>query len=667
TFNRASFFFKGDVDKEYNIIIVSKTDIQFNVEISTSKTILICDPVCPCEVIEKNLMENKPLQNQKVNEISYATSLFNEIPKEFLGGEKIYQIKIDNPGIINLTIDSPNEGFAMYLSGSICDQNLYAFTSTGDNGGSASIVKFLEEGVYHVSIDQLKPNLNAVYSLFFSTTQALSALKQEKETCPVLTDQFHMISIRGNPLLLNSDPLTLQDRIYLTNNRNKNTRESNAFNWNGSEVQFKLFADNFGDSKACGYVENEDIQFTIIRGDKVYSATPIYQPEDGTEVNASNKFKRGGRSLIIGFIASLNVKNLGISTFPSISSASKKFIAEVNSNSDWRIERANTKSNPWINYSPTSGTGIADISFIIDANNLTDTRTDTLFLVNADGFYKSIIISQPGCVGPTVNAGVDLNICSGQTVKLNATGIGTINWQNPSTTASVQTYQFEAKQTQVFTAYATLNGCTAVDQINVVVRPKPNVNAGPDRVICFGTPVSLSATGGGTYRWNNNSTTAQLAFIPSQSATYTVTVTKDGCESVDEVSITVIPKPRIELESIRTMSGSFGIIQVKVSGGTPDYKFQWFRNDTLISTQEDLFGLRSGIHKLIVTDANGCTAIFGPQAVIVTNAIDITLEKNIRISPNPTDGLLNLQFQLEQNTPLEINVLDALGRRTWYQ
>ena len=63
---------------------------------------------------------------------------------------------------------------------------------------------------------------------------------------------------------------------------------------------------------------------------------------------------------------------------------------------------------------------------------------------------------------------------------------------------------------------------------------------------------------------------------------------------------------------------------------------------------------------------NGCKATYGPE--LVTRTLDLELANAIQVFPNPNDGQFNIQFHLEQNTLIEINILDALGRKVlWSQ
>ncbi|HNW52442.1 MAG TPA: T9SS type A sorting domain-containing protein, partial [Prolixibacteraceae bacterium] len=83
------------------------------------------------------------------------------------------------------------------------------------------------------------------------------------------------------------------------------------------------------------------------------------------------------------------------------------------------------------------------------------------------------------------------------------------------------------------------NGCTDTDETTVTVNPLPTANAGNDVTVCAGESTTLTATGGGTYSWSGGVTNG-VPFIPTQSETYTVTVTaENGCTDTDETIVTV--------------------------------------------------------------------------------------------------------------------------------
>ena len=256
-------------------------------------------------------------------------------------------------------------------------------------------------------------------------------------------------------------------------------------------------------------------------------------------------------------------------------------------------------------------------------------------------------------------------ICEGQSVLLTANGVGTYRWSGINATSAQ--IRVAPPTNTIYEVSVTQGGCTSTATVLVRVNPKPIANAGLDKNICQGEFTTLSATGDGTYIWSTGATAAVVNVRPSSTQTYGLTVTTNGCTDTDSITVFIRPKPVVTLAESRLIFGPTGFLKMNVSSGTPGYRYQWFRNDTLISTQKDLFGLRTGIYKLMVTDAIGCTATFGPQAIVTTSTIDPTLNRNIQIFPNPSIALIHIQFDLEQTTPLEINILDGLGKSIWHQ
>ncbi|WP_373553978.1 T9SS type A sorting domain-containing protein [Haliscomenobacter sp.] len=387
-------------------------------------------------------------------------------------------------------------------------------------------------------MDQLTTN-SSNFQLTYTFSAVDPVFRASNSACPINPNNAHQVSIRSSPLLLNTDVLGINDRIYLVNTRNTNNRETNAFNWSGQQINFTLYEDATSDNLNCGYVEGDLIEFVIIRQDKIYSVKPIFQLEDGTDITAGSRFKKGGKSLITGFVSTLNVSNLGVGSIPTLSANERNFLLEVNSTGAWRIQRVNPNKPAWIEFNLTNSSGIKDVSFKVFRNQSTQARTDTVLVINDQGFYKSIIFTQPGCTGPSVNAGADQSICSGQNVTLTANGNGTITWQAPGPVSN-PSFSTMLNATQTFTAYATSNGCTASDQVTVNVLPKPNASAGPDQTICPGSPAVLNASGEGTYTWSNGSTLAQLEVNPTTTTTYTLTVTsQSGCTASAQVVVVV--------------------------------------------------------------------------------------------------------------------------------
>ena len=71
---------------------------------------------------------------------------------------------------------------------------------------------------------------------------------------------------------------------------------------------------------------------------------------------------------------------------------------------------------------------------------------------------------------------------------------------------------------------------------------------------------------------------------------------------------TAITHPTCPPDAQNPGLGNDGAITLSVSGGTPDYGFNWSGPDGFNSTDQNISGLIAGTYSVTVTDANGCTA-----------------------------------------------------------
>ena len=86
--------------------------------------------------------------------------------------------------------------------------------------------------------------------------------------------------------------------------------------------------------------------------------------------------------------------------------------------------------------------------------------------------------------------------------------------------------------------------CSDTSLIKVITTtPAPIVSASIDQSVCSGSPVTLNGSGALTYAWNNGVTNA-VSFIPTTTATYTVTGTDlQGCINSATTTVTVNALP----------------------------------------------------------------------------------------------------------------------------
>lgn len=139
---------------------------------------------------------------------------------------------------------------------------------------------------------------------------------------------------------------------------------------------------------------------------------------------------------------------------------------------------------------------------------------------------------------PVVNITGDNVICRGETTTLTATGGTSYVWTTGQTTASIQV---SPTQTTLYRVTVTnSNGCSASNNIIVEVNPLPNVTITGNLNICAGENTTLTATGGPNYLWSTGQTTASINVAPTQTTTYTVTVTNfNQCSASQSATVHV--------------------------------------------------------------------------------------------------------------------------------
>ena len=153
---------------------------------------------------------------------------------------------------------------------------------------------------------------------------------------------------------------------------------------------------------------------------------------------------------------------------------------------------------------------------------------------------------------PVIQAGLDVTVCDGELVTLQATGAPTLNWDNGITN---NTPFQPSLGTTFYTVTGTdMNGCINTDQVSVTAQALPVIYAGPDQVVCEGTSVTLTATGGIIYDWSGAIVNG-VAFVPPVGQNYynVEGVNLFSCWNADTVLVTVNPKPIVDAGPDQTL------------------------------------------------------------------------------------------------------------------
>lgn len=146
---------------------------------------------------------------------------------------------------------------------------------------------------------------------------------------------------------------------------------------------------------------------------------------------------------------------------------------------------------------------------------------------------------------PSVNAGADQSNCDGSMVTLNATGTGTITWDN----GVVNGVPFnQGVGSVIYTAHSVYpTGCFSEDQTIVVVHDNPIVTTS-NAEICAGEGVTLSGQGAMSYSWTGGILDG-VEFFPMTSSDYYVTGTDGhGCTGGAVAKVIVHDLPIVDFD-----------------------------------------------------------------------------------------------------------------------
>ena len=175
---------------------------------------------------------------------------------------------------------------------------------------------------------------------------------------------------------------------------------------------------------------------------------------------------------------------------------------------------------------------------------------------------------------PHVYAGIDKNICIGDTATLIASGASNYSWNTTPLDVN-DTILVHPNVTTSYILTGFEGNCSATDTVVVNVNMLPVVFAGNDTTICFGTTANLIATGGNTYIWSTGSPTPVVSVSPVSTTTYTVTATGAfGCENTDNVIVIVNSNLTVSISPTSPVICAGDSVELNAMANLP-VSYQW--------------------------------------------------------------------------------------------
>ncbi|MEM6342446.1 MAG: PKD domain-containing protein [Bacteroidota bacterium] len=231
--------------------------------------------------------------------------------------------------------------------------------------------------------------------------------------------------------------------------------------------------------------------------------------------------------------------------------------------------------------------------------------TQTVF-VSAPGEYSVLVTTAAGCLAtdtmqlvvelsPVVDLGPDRVECG--TFVLDALNPGSSYLWNTSDMTQSITTPFPGTYWVAVTNQAT---CVGYDTVVITSGQVPQVDVGPDQVICNGSTVTLDAGNPGQqYFWSNGATTQSITV--STPGNYSVVVTTgDNCEATDSVEVILSPLT-VNLGPDLTICEG---VPITLDAGSFGDTYNW---NTGEMTQMISVGT-GGTYTVTVEDSTGCIA-----------------------------------------------------------
>ncbi len=265
---------------------------------------------------------------------------------------------------------------------------------------------------------------------------------------------------------------------------------------------------------------------------------------------------------------------------------------------------------------------------------------------------------------PTVTANTSAAaICSGGLVTLTGGGAASYVWNNGVTNGA----PFIPASTITYTVTGTdANTCFNTATVTVAVNALPIVTANTSSsAVCAGSTVILTGGGATTYGWNNGATNG-IAFAPASTSTYTVTGTDaNSCTNTATVTVTVntLPTASVSAPFTTLCAGTSAALTGAPAGGT--FSVVSGNAAALVGSTFNATSTGTYVVAYTYTDANGCSdsaqIIFNVNCVLGINTINGSAIV-LNVSPNPTNGLINLELVNASINKANIKVLGLDGK-----
>jgi Glycine rich protein/Secretion system C-terminal sorting domain/Ig-like domain CHU_C associated len=293
------------------------------------------------------------------------------------------------------------------------------------------------------------------------------------------------------------------------------------------------------------------------------------------------------------------------------------------------------------------------------ANNYvwsTGGTSSTEIVVSTSTMYVSVVGTETvnGCSSPdslliTVNSLPTVSVsasgsavCIGSSISITASGGTSYVWSTSDTTAVIT--QFPTTATTYSVLVTDANGCSNSDSISIGVNALPTITfTASDTLVCPGSSVTITASGGNMYSWSTSDTTATITESQTVATIYSVLVTDaNGCSASDFISIGVNALPASSITASDDSVCAGASVTLTAAAG---YQYSWSSGGT---SQNETVAVAVTTTFVLTTTDPATTCSINDTMIVVANALPI-----VSVSlPVTTVCLDDAAFTLTGATPL---------------
>jgi hypothetical protein len=184
------------------------------------------------------------------------------------------------------------------------------------------------------------------------------------------------------------------------------------------------------------------------------------------------------------------------------------------------------------------------------------------------------------------------------------------------------------------------------------VIPSLNIIA-PSFTPCAGSNLNLSVSGATTYTWSTGVNTTSIIVSPTITTTYSVSGTLNQCIDSKTILISVNPNPIVTVNSGSICLGNSFTI---TPNGATTYSYSG--GSSVVSPSV------TTSYSVIGTNSVGCSAtvISTVNVNSCVGVIELDNNSTVSIFPNPTNGILNINFTNSLESNISVSVSNAIGQ-----